>query len=133
MGLKFLKLPNNLKLAPACTSFYTDQKELMIPALYAFVEHAIGMPKQEIEQLLHEKRKSLVSERISSLMRSIKNKTCPVGHFICNTGNHWMLFSLVSDWYANPKLYIIGAWNEPMNDTLKKYAYDLLSYFERAR
>jgi hypothetical protein len=112
--------------------FYTDKQELMIPALYACVQHPINMPRDGIEQLLEQRRKEIVKERILELLQSVNNKPYQARHFICNVGNHWMLFSVVVDMYVHAKLYLIGSWNEPLTDTTKKMARDLLECMGQA-
>lgn len=108
--------------------FLTDKNELMIPSLFAQVEHPKTASKQEIETLLHSKRKELVSNKIAHLIKSLNNNGT-ASHFICNTGNHWVLFSMIRSQDIT-KLYLIGAWDEPINDAMRIYINKLLEYLQ---
>lgn len=108
--------------------FLTDKQEIMTPCLAVEVVHKLGISKAEIDELLAQKQRAVVREKITQLMNSIKNKPYQTVHFICNIGNHWITYSIITNSFAQPKLYIIGAWNEPMNAVMKKYALELLSY-----
>ena len=55
--------------------FLTEKDELMIPSLYAEVQHSLTLSKQEIDVLLHQKRLALVREKIKQLLQSLKNKS----------------------------------------------------------
>ena len=44
------------------------------------------------------------------------------------SGNHWITYIRLLVIHLPLKLYIIGAWNEPMNAVMKKYAIEMLSY-----
>jgi hypothetical protein len=112
----------------AISLFLTDKNELMIPSLFASVEHQKTASKQEIEALLHSKRKELVSNKIAHLVKSLKNNGT-ASYFICNTGNHWVLFSMIRNQDLT-KLYLIGAWNEPINDAMRVYINKLLEYLQ---
>ena len=119
------KFPAGSRLAPL---FLTEQQEIMMPCLAVEFLHPLNMPQSEIQKLLQEKQKAIVREKITQLIESTKNKPYQTAHFICNIGNHWITYSVITNSFAQPKLYIIGAWNEPMNAPMKKYAIELLSY-----
>jgi len=108
--------------------FLTDKQEIMIPCLAVEIVHNRGISKSEIDELLVQKQRATVRERIAQLMNAVKSKPYQTAHFVCNIGNHWITYSVISNSFAQPKLYIIGAWNEPMNAVMKKYAIELLSY-----
>lgn len=131
-GAEIMAIAGNLVMGPRLISlFYTDKHELMIPALYAMVSYPLGTSAQEIENLLHAKRKAMVAERIIQILQELK-KPCQTGHFVCNTGNHWILLSVITDLYGRAKLYFIGAWNEPLTEIVKKYVHDLLALVAQA-
>jgi hypothetical protein len=108
--------------------FLNDKAEFMIPCLAVEITHNLNLSKSEIQELLLQKQKVMVREKISQLINDIKNKPYQTAHFICNIGNHWITFSFITNSFGHAKLYVIGAWNEPMNAVMKRYAIELLSY-----
>jgi hypothetical protein len=110
--------------------FFDEKGDMMIPNVYVEVAHPVNTSPDEIKKLLDQKRKEMVQEKIVQQFRLVKSKQIPVAHFICNTGNHWILFSALCNSHGQLKIYCIGAWNEPFNDAMKKYAGYFLNVIE---
>lgn len=120
-GHEVIQICNRFSIANKSLSlFFNDHHEILIPKLYVEVTHPLTMSKQEIEKLLKEKMVSTTQSRIESLIRD-NYKENAGSYFICNTGNHYVLFSILTDTRRRANLYMIGAWNEPVDDGMRKY------------
>ncbi len=75
-------------------------------------------------------RIAAAQEKVTQQIAQVKKREIPVAHFICNTGNHWILFSVLCNSHGQLKIYCIGAWNEPFNGAMKKYAGYFLNVIE---
>lgn|GEM_PF-6477175 len=129
-GAHIEDIAKEFPLGERLLSLFFQADDIMIPRLAVNVEHPLTMPKSEIEKLLKDKQNAIVQEKIKQLIDDVATKRRQAAHFICNIGNHYILCTVISDYSLQTKLYVIGAWNEPINDAALKYINLFLSFMK---